>query len=41
MSEIESWWPSVANDACTQVARGKSFEEIYCVYPVLQPFYMQ
>ena len=41
MSEIQSWFPSVADGACQQVARGKAFEEVYCVYPALQHFYMK
>jgi len=40
MSEIQAWWPSVANDACKEVARGKEYEEIYCIYPALKKFYM-
>lgn len=42
MSVIESWYPAAADGHCTllEPTRGKEFEEIYCVYPWLQKFYM-
>ena len=38
---IQSWFPSVADDVCTITERGKTFEEVYCIYPFLKPFYMR
>lgn len=39
---IQPWVPTVEDGLCVEYTRdGKPFEEIYCVYPWLQRYYMK